>query len=722
MDKTFSAAPGRLLYSIPGHSPTAYLAPRRVAQLAAMARAGIHAYEIAYALADGWIMPGRYAFDGLDRRVEHVLSLDPRARLLLRVDLHAPEFWYLLHPEDRVEYALAEPAATCHTGDLDSGVAPLRVSLASRSWRRANAAALRALVRHVVAAPYGDHIAGMMSACGTYGEWHYWGFFYLPDVGPAMTAHFRQYLARKYRSAAALSAAWGRRVDSFASVQVPGRDRLQTGRGFLRRGANAVRVRDYLQCHHRLVADTLIGCCRIVKQASGRRLLAGAFHGYFFNTPWRDEAGHLEFRRVVNSPWVDYLAAPQVYDVASRDLGGTALDRALIATVRRRGKLWFSEADTPTHIGRSMKVYWKTRSEIARTPADSVALVRRDAARALAEDHGLWWFDFGRKYQGGEYLHPRIMAEIARLATADRRLAALRPTPVAQLALAYDDGSLYHLNHWRSLQDNVSSGVLDQLANEAQYCGAPVDCLLWDDVEDRHRLVVAANLFALGQAARGRVRRLLCRGGRTVLWMVGPGILGDRGLLRTDVQDLTGMHTVRLRGRIVPEIRFSRAPHPLLVGLQGKVWRYRPAPVWMEKDADLPLPATLSLALAIDDPAAEPLAWWAGTRCVAVAARRCAWGTSVLCALPLVPRTLLRNLLAEAGGHLYEPSGRDVLLASSRVLACHTREGGRRRFALPRAADVVDATTGKRVGTAVRAFGARLAPRSTAIWFLLDPR
>jgi hypothetical protein len=137
-----------LLYSIPGAGVGALLAPRRVRQLAAMRDAGVHAFEIAYPLAEGWQMAGCYQFAGLDARLRHVLDIDPQARILLRVDLHAPEFWYVTRPQDAVDYAMGRPNGRISGGDLTTGERPLRISLASAPWRRATAEALAALVGH----------------------------------------------------------------------------------------------------------------------------------------------------------------------------------------------------------------------------------------------------------------------------------------------------------------------------------------------------------------------------------------------------------------------------------------------------------------------------------------------------------------------------------------------------------------------------------------------
>jgi hypothetical protein len=529
-----------------------------------------------------------------------------------------------------------------------------------------------------------------------------------------MTRHFRTFVKRKYGNRLpAVRQTWQKKLGSWDDIRVPGRERLQKDRSTFRTGKDAAWTLDYVKCHHRLVAETLISFCRSVKQASKGKLATGAFHGYFFNTPWRDEGGHLEFFRVVKSPWVDYLAAPQIYDVHARDMGGTGLDRSLVGTILKHGKLWFSEADTPTHIGRTMKQYWKTREEIAVNVADSIALVRRDAARALTGRHSLWWFDFGRHNLGGEYLHPSIMADIKKMVKLSREVSTQKVQPVAQAALAYDAASPYHLAHWRSGSDSVSSGLTDQLVREAQYIGAPVDNLLWQDIEARHKLVVVANAFYLDKVQQQRLKKKVCAPGRIVLWMYAPGALGS-GNMAAGISKTTGIRVSRIPGSVRPAIRFTKNPD-LLTGIKGSLFTYKAAPVWMEKDADLPAPARLTPAFRVADREAEPLAYWAGTRYIALALKQEKWGLSVFCGLPLVPRRFLHNLLKAAGGHIY-CTGSDVWLANSRVLAVHTRKGGKRKVKLPQTMNVMDGTSGRTVARKVRSFTVTLPKRSTSIW------
>jgi len=388
----------------------------------------------------------------------------------------------------------------------------------------------------------------------------------------------------------------------------------------------------------------------------------------------------------------------------------------MVADVLRHGKIWLSEADTPTHLGRLMAYFWRTPDEIAKTPADSIALIRRDAARAFTQGNRFWWYDFGRKFTGGEYLDPEIMSEIAHLVRLAGEVEQLDRTPITQVALAYHLDSCSHMSHWHAGTDAVSSGVTEGLVHEAQFLGTPVDVLQWDGVQPRHRLVIAANAFHLPPAERKKLRKTLCRDGRTVLWLYAPGALGG-GEMADGITAVTGIRTRQLPEPAEPLIRFTDSPL-LPAVLHGTDFRNEAEPVWMEKYDPLPAPERLQPAFYIDDPDAEPLAHWS-TGQVVIAAMRQPWGTSIYCALPLVPRQLLRHLLQQAGGHVYCES-EDVWLANHSVLAAHTRDGGPRTIRLPKSATVINGHTGEVVAKRTMEFKVNLSPRSTTIWILKE--
>jgi hypothetical protein len=224
-----------------------------------------------------------------------------------------------------------------------------------------------------------------------------------------------------------------------------------------------------------------------------------------------------------------------------------------------------------------------------------------------------------------------------------------------------------------------------------------------------------ANAFYLPVGRMKAIRRTVCRPGRVVLWLFAPGALGNETPAQ-GIRAATGIRVRQIHGGIRPIIRFSGAS-TLIDGLRNSVFRYTPAPVWMEKDADLAAPTRLSPAFFIDDPKAEPIAYWEGTKKAAIAARQEPWGVSIFCALPLVPRHFLQNLLRASLGHIYS-IGPDVWMANRGVLAVHTRRGGPRTICLPEKADVFDGNTGQQKAFGALSFKTHLPPRSTTIWLV----
>ncbi len=90
-------------------------------------------------------------------------------------------------------------------------------------------------------------------------------------------------------------------------------------------------------------------------------------------------------------------------------------------------------------------------------------------------------------------------------------------------------------------------------------------------------------------------------------------------------------------------------------------------------------------------------------------------GLVLYCAIPFLPREVLRNAAREAGVHVYSTDAGDVVRGDSRYFVIHTREGGTRRLRLPRAVVLRDAMTGETVGQG-RRISVTLPPDSTTVW------
>lgn len=92
-----------------------------------------------------------------------------------------------------------------------------------------------------------------------------------------------------------------------------------------------------------------------------RPLITGVFYGYLHMTCNRQSVGgHLLVERILDCPWIDYLAAPQTYYKFSRKLGGSGMPRGIVESAALHGKLWFDEMDNGELAGASATMRYVT--------------------------------------------------------------------------------------------------------------------------------------------------------------------------------------------------------------------------------------------------------------------------------------------------------------------------------------------------------------------------
>ncbi|MBI2301733.1 MAG: beta-galactosidase [Armatimonadetes bacterium] len=248
-------------------------------QIALFRDAGVHVFAAYYHLAACRPKPGVYDFSRLDEVVRAYLATDPRAYLVLVLHLVPPTWWMDQNPDDLVRYAAGD--------DYNSTDEALRVrvpSLASSAWFDDSADLWRRCLKHLEGQPWGKRIIGYQPGYGIYTEWHYYGSWteQMPDIGAAMTRHFRGWLARKYRSDAKLQAAWADPRVMLATAEVPHAEpRVAAAALGLRDPRQQAWAIDYYRCQQELTAQRVEQFCGLTKDLTGGRALAGAFYGYY---------------------------------------------------------------------------------------------------------------------------------------------------------------------------------------------------------------------------------------------------------------------------------------------------------------------------------------------------------------------------------------------------------------------------------------------------------
>lgn len=347
-----------------------------------------------------WLDDHHFDFTDLNEDMTKILTADPSARVIMRLHLDVPEWWERQHPDG---------CCRLHDGTL------LRQSFTSPLWRQAAGEALRQIIAWFSASPYAPHLAGIHVAAGGTEEWvyHYRGQF--EDVNPSRAAAFDTFLATRYPDQAARDNAWresttGDPAAALGTLSGSGEQRWRDPR----RDAAA---RDACRFHSVALTEAIAVFCRIVKEASGGRLLTGVFYGYHFYIG-DVRKGHTALSRLLDCPDLDYLASPNMYD---RSPGTDWPPMVAVDSVRLHGKLWLAENDTRTALTRPLAASapaicpaGQYRDGVWKGPESlelSASLLRANAARMLTHGYGGWWFDMW----GGWFAHDDLLAELRAL-------------------------------------------------------------------------------------------------------------------------------------------------------------------------------------------------------------------------------------------------------------------------------------------------------------------
>ncbi len=526
-------------------------------QIALFRDAGVHVYTAYLPLATCWTGPGKYRFDALDDRVRGYLSVDPAAYIILILRLVPPRWWMDAHPDELVRYAAGSDYNT-----TDECGRVRRPSLASKVWRRDALAIWRAAIEHLEKQPWGKRVIGYQPGYGIYTEWHYFGSWrdQMPDIGPAMTAHFRDWLRRRYGTVERLRAAWGTADAAFDAAAVPGvAPRRDAGPLGLRRPVRGRRVMDYYRCQQEVTADDIEAFCAAAKESTGGRVVCGAFYGYFYGVPPQTQGGHLELERLLRSPAIDYFAAP--YDYSHRLMGDDGRARSIVDAFAAAGKVHMIEADTRTFL--------HPRNEYGRLAdrKQTVAAIRREIATALTHGCALWWCDFGSDGSAGWYDDLGLITEVKRMVRlAEERLRRPRERR-AQVALVCDLRSCCWLGDGAAMRTHLA--LVDRVTTELYRTGTPFDTILLSQLvtrpQPRYRVLIFLNTLCVTPAQRAALADIVRT--RAVLWLWAPGITDGRRFGPELVRALTGFR-VRLEGdgRRVSTVE-CRDGHPLTAGV-----------------------------------------------------------------------------------------------------------------------------------------------------------
>ena len=618
---------------------------------------GIKFFHPLISLENGWVGPGKYDWDSVDRYFATLLSIVPDAFFLPRLHLYAPSWWKDAHPEELVQYGLAVDKTQYKMGrmTIDSGFDwncvfdAYAASLASDVWKSEMGEALRDYLRHFEESPLrsriiGYHLSGAMTA-----EWHHTGSRYLPDYSKPM-----QRVAGPVPSAEA---------------------RMRTTSGLLRDPERERDIIEFYRKFHENTADTVLHFARIMKEETQRNLITGVFFCYVLENVCIQEAGHLVPEKILNSDDIDYLASPYTYqhsnvpgnprwesDVVddagnwlgrARGVGGDGGYRTLLESLRRHKKLFISEMDPSTYLEPEKTTEGGSGFS---TVEGTLRILRRDLAQVFANGNGGWLFEFGHvptfKANKGWYDDAPMIQEIRRWSELGQKTRSKLDTrSVAEIAAVYDVKSFLATQHWKaeepwkgfgiSISDFFNHWIVNSQARTLHRIGSPVDFLYRFDLTSidasRYKLFFMPNLFHLTSEEAKHLKAILRGSGATVVWLYAPGYITPERFDLAQMEGLTGFTFKRID-----------EPGPMMIDCKIDEPELKFFRQFGVKKEHFP-----RFAVTGDDPSVHPLGQWADKGGIAFAWREYEGFKSFYVGTGPVPVEILRLLAAESGVHLW---------------------------------------------------------------------
>ena len=520
---------------------------------------GIRMYQLDISFEHMWKEDGSLDISLAQKQIRGLLNVCPNAALFFRLHVNAPFWWLDKHREEMVVYADTNAVPRLDYG-LTSPIAddpkPMeRISLASEKWLKESSKMTKLFCEKLSKTPEGRALIGIQVACGVYGEWHYWGFLKSePDLSEAMITAFKKWSEEKYQTEAKLKKAWSDDKITFDKIKVPDLKDRESTRGIFRNPKTEQFTIDYYRCQHELVANRIIHFCKIVKESWPRPIITGTFYGYFFSLFGREvSGGHLEFQKVLESKYVDYLSAPQSYGPKSRKNGEVYRSRGLVTSCMLNKKLWLDEMDYEPNL--HYHYYKKFHKYLSAGRAST----RRNMIYSLLKGMGLWFYDFGitgvefddfhLKYNPpqGYWDHPKIMDDIHTIKkiVENKIVSEEAFNSDADVLYVCDTESSYYTASLNN-QNPMTVLSVDWGSLAAFRSGVAFDAIHLADLEKvdmgQYKTIVFGNTYKFSQKQKNYIRDYVAKDNRHLIWTYAPAFVEDDSLNIAAMSELVGIN------------------------------------------------------------------------------------------------------------------------------------------------------------------------------------
>lgn len=637
-----------------------------------------------------WLEEGEYDFSIVDKRLKSIIDANPRALIMIRIKLDPPGWWCDRNPDEISTY--------CRGGEYIS--TKINYSLASKKWEALYERMLRDFIRHVENSNYAGHIIGYHPGGGKGGEWNWYGADNgLIDYSKAAETHFKEWVKVKYNgNITGLREAWADDQIMFEKIKVPSpRTRMNSGDGIFDDPVKKRHVIDYIRFLNDCVAENIIKSARICKEETGGKKITCAFYGYSMRNEGSDavkNGGSQGLKKVLESPYIDFLSCPSDYDERKGGASGTFMS-AYNGSYRLHNKLYWDEADIRTHLYK--------RAEFGRTEdlAETISVLQRSFGYSMTKGTALWWF----LLTGNATFHQEeIMTSVSEMVKIGTENLNIDKTPAAQTALIVDEESMYFTAPGKG--GFVKKLVWD-IYSDSLSSGAPCDVYLLSDLADKslpdYKLYIFMNSFYVPVELKEKIKEKIRKNGAVSVWCYAPGYINDKGFDDgSGMSDLTGINIKVESGKKKLTLDLGKKGNPIVKEYAENI-----------QTAKLPS-MEIEPVFYAEDSESEVLATSNGKPSLVV--KKFKDWQSVYSLMPL-NKELLLGLYDYAGVHVYSRSF-DVLSANKSFIMFHNSTNGKKTISLPGKYNVTELLSGREIGENISEFSEEFPEQTTRIYKL----
>lgn len=631
-------------------SPVMYLRPSEMgyynySSMSNFENTGVSIYSTYNGFLDGkdgspiWTAADTIDYDAFDKDIYQTLNLNPKAMVMVNINLDAPDWWLDANEDQKIKLA--------------DGSILNEVSFASTKYRDDASKVVTRLVDHMIKASYKHRIAGVKLTAGRTYEWMN---FTQSDDGYVYTLDYSE----------PMKTAFGGTLPTID-------ERLSGENGVLLNPSNQSAVIKYNKVLSQCVTDSLLTYAKAVKDVNANWIV-GAYNGYLWNEGSAAGIGatHTTTEQVLDSSYIDFISSPISYSerISGYGTGYMSLSESIAA----HGKLYMLEQDNRTLYG---KVFSNADAEGATySVEETMQQLVRDTATDLVEGNGLWYFDM----QGGWYDHDAIEACIKELKAEYDYSLGMDNSTNSQVAVFVGSETYNYLADDtldNDAETNDSYKLMGQLYNaqrvELSKMGTSYDTYMIEDLTSsnvttdwsQYKLNIILSPFELSEAERTAIADKLQKNGNYVLWIYLPGVSDGSAMNATNIQNTTGMSVTLNTAETTLEAKISNDNFGVVDDCYGASYTYKTPYVVIGADG------------------VTELATYTNGNGIAAAMKDCGTYTSVYSAVPNVPADALRDLCVAAGVHIYAEDKDVVVETNASYVTVHSQVAGDIDVTLP---------------------------------------